>query len=103
MDDGDELVWMYRGERREAVAWTDLRHVVFKRWSRRVEWAIGSNGIGPFPYVLIDSRADPPPAGFRSFAEIMIAHRIDLEAADNALADACQRHGVTYHGTSSDW
>ena len=103
VDDGDQLVWMYKGERREAVAWTDLRHVLFQRWARRLVWAIGSRGGGPFPYVLVDSRADPPPAGFRHFAEIMVIHLADLEAADGALADACHRHGVTYHGIWSDW
>jgi hypothetical protein len=103
VDDGDELVWMCRGERREAVAWTDLRHVLFQRWARQLVWAIGSQGGGPFPNVLVDSRADPPPAGFRHFAEIMVIHRADLEAADGALADACHRHGVTYHGIWSDW
>ena len=42
-------------------------------------------------------------ARFRQFAEIMVIHRADLEAADSALADACHRHGVTYHGIWSDW
>jgi hypothetical protein len=77
--------------------------VLFQRWARRVIWAIGPRGGGPFPYVLIDSRADPPPSGFRHFAEIMVIHRTDLEAADSALADACRRRGVTYHGIWSNW
>jgi hypothetical protein len=58
---------------------------------------------GPFPYVLVDSRGDPPPAGFRHFAEVMVIHRADLEAGDTALADACRRQGATYHGIWSDW
>ncbi|MGZ0151367.1 hypothetical protein ACXJJ3_30235 [Kribbella sp. WER1] len=103
VDDGKHLVWMYRGERREAVAWSDLRHVVFQRWSRQLVWAIGPNSGGPFPYILVDSRADPPPSGFRHFAEVMIIDRADLRTADRALADACRRYGVTYHGPASGW
>ncbi|NYH92844.1 hypothetical protein [Actinopolymorpha rutila] len=105
VDDGDHLVWMYKGQRREVVAWEHLKHLLFQRWarSRQISWTIGGTQAGPFPYVLIDSRADPPPGGFRHFADIMVMSRADLEAADNALAGACERHGVTYHGIWSDW
>ncbi|NYH92888.1 hypothetical protein [Actinopolymorpha rutila] len=60
VDDGDHLVWMYQGERREVVAWEHLKHLLFQRWARQLVWAVDPNGGGPFPYVLIDSRADPP-------------------------------------------
>lgn len=103
LDNGESLVRMYRGERREAVAWTDLRHLMVQRWARQVVWAIGPKSGGPFPYVLADSRADPSPAGFRQFAEVMIIDRAQLKAADQALADACRRHRVTYHGPDSGW
>ncbi|GAA1586668.1 hypothetical protein [Kribbella karoonensis] len=103
VDDGKHLVWMYRGDRREAVAWADLRHVLLQRWARRLVWAIGPKSGGPFPFVLVDSRADPPPSGFRLFAEVMIIDGAQLRAADQALADACLRHGVTYHGPDSGW
>lgn len=102
VDRDDSLVWMYRGEIREAVAWSDLRHVLFDRWSRQVIWAIGGHSGGPFPFVLVDSRADRP-SGFRHFAEVMVIPRVDLEAGDRALAEACHRHAVTYHGINSDW
>ncbi|TDD19349.1 hypothetical protein E1218_24235 [Kribbella turkmenica] len=101
VDDGRHLVWMYRGDRREAAAWADLRHVLLQRWARQLVWAIGPKSGGPFPFVLVDSRADPPPSGFRHFAEVMIIDGAQLQAADQALADACRRHGVTYHGPES--
>jgi hypothetical protein len=103
VDGGESLVWMYRGERREAVALADLRHLLFQRWAHHLVWAIGPKSGGPFPYVLVDSRAYPPHPGFRHFAEIMIIDRAQLQAADQALADACRRHRVTYHGPDSGW
>jgi hypothetical protein len=103
VDLDDHLVWMYRGERRDQVQWADLRHVVFDRYSRHLLWAFGPRDGGPFPYVMVDSRADPPPRGFRCFAEVMIIHRAELEAADQALHEACRRRGVTYHGVGSGW
>jgi hypothetical protein len=103
VDDGTHLVWMYRGDRREAVAWADLRHLLFQRWARQLVWAIGPKSGGPFPYVLVDSRDDPLPSGFRHFAEVMIIDGAQLQAADQALADACRRHRVTYHGPESGW
>ncbi|GAA2758898.1 hypothetical protein [Actinopolymorpha rutila] len=105
VDDGDHLVWMYKDRRREVVAWKDLKHLLFKRWSRvrQIPWTVGSGKQGgPLPYVLIDSRADPAPRGFRHLADSMVLGRVDLKAADNALAEACERHGVTYHGIGSD-
>jgi hypothetical protein len=103
VDRDDSLVWMYRGQVRDAVAWSDLRHVLFRRWARQVMWAMGPRSGGPFPFVLVDSRADPAPPGFRHLAEVMVINRAELETADRALADACRRHGVTYHGIDSDW
>jgi hypothetical protein len=102
VDDGEYLVWMYRGERRAEVAWPDLRHLLFQRYARQLIWAIGPHEGGPFPYVQIDSRADRP-AGFRHFAEVMIIDGAQLQAADQALASACRQHGVTYHGPTSGW
>jgi hypothetical protein len=103
VDRGNALVWIYRGEVREEVAWSDLRHVLFRRWSPQVMWSLGPQSGGPFPFVLVDSRADPPPPGFRHFAETMVLDQVVLETADRALAEACRRHGVTYHGIDSDW
>jgi hypothetical protein len=102
VDDGVRLVWMYRGERRAEVAWSDLRHVAFQRYARQLSWAIGPRDGGPFPYVLIDSRVDHP-AGLRRFAEILIIDRAQLQAADQTLANACRQHRVTYHGIASRW
>jgi 8-oxo-dGTP pyrophosphatase MutT (NUDIX family) len=102
VDNGRHLVWMYRGERRAEVAWSDLRHVLFQRYARHVTWAVGPRWGGPFPYVLIDSRADHP-AGLRHFAEILIIDRAQLQAADEALASACLQHRATYHGIASRW
>jgi hypothetical protein len=103
VDDGKHLVWMYRGERRAEVAWIDLRHLLFQRWARHLAWAIGPRSGGPFPFVLVDSRADPPPSGFRHFAEVMLIEAAQVQAADHALADACRRHSITYHGPDSGW
>ena len=103
LDRDGALVWMYRGQVRDLAAWSDLRHVLFRRWSRQVMWTMGPKSGGPFPFILVDSRADPPPPGFRHFAEVMIINRAQLEAADRALTDACRRYGVTYHGIDSDW
>ena len=102
LDRDGALVWMYRGEVRDAVPWSQLRHVLFRRWAHRVMWALGPRAGGPFPFVLVDSRADRLP-GFRHFAEVMVVNRGELEAADLALAAACERHRVTYHGIESDW
>ncbi len=103
VDRGNALAWIYRNEVREEVAWSDLRHILFRRWSRQVMWSLGPNSGGPFPFVLVDSRADPPPSGFRHFAETMVLDQAVLETADRALTEACRRHGVTYHGIDSDW
>jgi hypothetical protein len=103
LDREGALVWMYQGQVRDTLAWSDLRHVVFQRGARQVLWAMGQRGGGPFPSVLVDSRTDPPPPGFRQFAEVMILNRSELETANQALADACQRHRVTYHGPNSNW
>lgn len=103
LDRDGALVWMYRGELRDAVPWSDLRHVLFQRWARRVLWSLGPQSGGPFPFLLIDSRADRRPPGFRHFAEVMIIDEAELETADRALAAACRRHRVTYHGIESNW
>jgi hypothetical protein len=102
LDRDNALVWMYRGEVRATVPWSDLRHVLFERGSRQIMWSMGSKAGGPFPYILVDSRTDPP-SGFRYFADLMLLNRTELKAADQMLADACRRHGVTYHGVDSDW
>lgn len=103
LDRDDALVWMYRGKVRDSVPWSDLRHVLFERGPRHVMWSMGPKTGGPFPYLLVDSRTDPKPSGFRHFAELMLLNRTDLEIADQQLADACRRHGVTCHGVGSDW
>jgi hypothetical protein len=76
--------------------------VLFQRYARHVTWAVGPRWGGPFPYILIDSRADHP-AGLRHFAEIFIIDRAQLQAADEALASACLQHRATYHGIASRW
>jgi hypothetical protein len=101
LDRDDALVWEYRGEVRDTVPWSDLRHVLFDHGSRRVMWSMGPKFGSPFPHLLIDSRTERP-SGFRYFADLMLLNRTDLKTADAKLADAFRRHAITYHGVDPD-
>ncbi|GAA0933542.1 hypothetical protein GCM10009554_18790 [Kribbella koreensis] len=103
LDRDNALVWTYRGEVRDTIPWSDLRHIVFERGSRQIMWSLGTKTGGPFPHILVDSRTDPSPSGFRYFADLMLLNPTDLKTADRNLAEACRHRGITFHGVDSNW